>query len=359
MTSFAPPSPFRFRRFHTQLQSSTPSICFPPLYPNISCVPRMNSKSKSNKPNRKRPRSSTPGATASTSSGGFQILPLDTSMSKSTSSETPSIHPELSQTNKDNGGPDLKKTDSNGISLEHRLREEIKHPLRKPKQTLFATLSFSATIGLLFAFGRLAMERDSIYQVSKNVAIDITAILIFAYLTWREFEFGRRSLNSMAGIPQARDLPILSQQLPASVKLPFSNNFQSERLSQLLSQSDVVVVAGRREDVLKYVDRCETEPEPEHASKKLSLVAFATDSIGTRDESFKPAKAVASGKGEGAADWIAWLGDATPPRRNVALFRIDAKDKGSQSASSYAVAVDDPSSLPLPRQARRPLVVDV
>lgn len=266
----------------------------------------------------------------------------------------------------------LKRVDANGISLEARLREEIIHPLRKPKLTLFGTLAFSATLGFFFALGRLAAEKDSLALVSKNVAIDISAIALFGYLTWREVDFGRRSLNSIAGCPQPRDLPIIRQSASesSSFNLPFFNrssnsSSNNERLSSALRTSDVVIAAGRTVDLRKYLDRCMEQanynsaaPSTEYDSLHPTLVAFSTDRRDNTD-SLTGATVAPSPVEDSMKDWINWLGDAIPPRRNIALFRIEANDSARESANAYVVTVDDPFTAPLPENARKLTVIEV
>lgn len=274
---------------------------------------------------------------------------------------------------------ELQKLDANGISLEHRLREEIQHPLRKPKLTLFGTLSFSATLGFFFALGRLAANKDSVAQVSKNVVIDIAAIAVFSYLAWREVDFGRRSLNSIAGIPEPRDLRVTP--LPVEQRrrlLPFgggrngisgtpdlTDTPKMVTLSSLLPR-DVVVVAGRSSDVRKYLERCAAEAgyaSGEAASAfstaHPAVVAFTTDGREGDEDTFHGATAVSGRDAESKADWVAWLGDAVPPRKNLALFRIESSDKGRDGANAYVVTVDDPLTAPLPGEVEKAVIVEV
>lgn len=247
-------------------------------------------------------------------------------------------------------GPDLQKRDAAGISLEDRLREEIAHPLRKPKLTLFATLAFSATLGLFFALARLARADDSPAQVAQNVAVDVLAIGLFGYLAWREVQFGRRSLNSLAGRPEARDLQVMVLGNGATKAAPVVGGSSGRRLGTLLKGNDVVVVAGRAADVRKYLIRVDGDKD---AANGAVVVALPTDMRREEENAFEGATAVASGEAENAKDWSAWIGDAIPPKRNVALFRIEAGDNGRSAANVYVVAVGEPSSLPLPGSARR------
>lgn len=270
--------------------------------------------------------------------------------------------------------------------MEHRLREEILHPLRKPKLTLFGTLAFSATLGFFFACARLVTDNDGLLQVSTNVAIDITAVTLFGYLTRREFEFGRRSLNSLAGIPQPRDLRIiLNNYQPKSNNIVAKwwrrrrnnsagssnendNDSASQLIGELLKKADaILIVAGGRSDVLKYIERCEKEAEYNVNTTDISsygkvhpaLIAFATDGGFPGGMGVEAATAVATTGVEGKTDWVAWLGEAVPPRRNVALFRIEGEEGARETASECVVAVDDPAVLPLPEEARRLTVVEV
>lgn len=245
-------------------------------------------------------------------------------------------------------GPDLQKRDAGGISLEDRLREEIAHPLRKPKLTLFGTLAFSATLGLLFALARLARADDAPAQVAQNVVVDIAAIGLFGYLAWREVQFGRRSLNSLAGQPEARDLRVMVIDEGAMQGVPVVGGGSGRRLGALFQGKDVVVVAGRAVDVHKYLGRVAGE-----GGKSLAVVALATDARGEEENDFEGAVAVASGEADNTKDWSAWIGDAVPPRKNVALFRIDAGDDGRSAANAYVVAVGEPMTVPLPGNARR------
>lgn len=270
---------------------------------------------------------------------------------------------------------ELQKVDGNGISLEHRLREEILHPLRKPKQTLFATLAFSATLGFFIACGRLATARDTPTEVFTNISVDISAIALFAFLTWREFEFGRRSLNSIAGRPQPRDLPVVSinqSRVPRfRLRLPFRSStsdtgVSTSRLASLLSNADILIVAGRGNDIRKYLDRCvessnyqSNDPPSVYNNKHPSLVAFAIDGRESSNGSYAGATAVASQDNGKAADWINWLGDAVPPRRNVALFKIDARSNATEPARTYVVTIEDPLVAPLPADAKRHVIIEV
>lgn len=327
------------------LRPQNPSFHISPTCASKPPTSSANSK-KSRKPRPKRPRSKE-------NNSGFGIPDAAPS-----NAMPPPVQSEKPKEEVSSKIARLQKLDSNGISMEHRLREEIQHPLRKPKQTLFATLSISATLGFFFAIGRFAVEKDPALQVAKNVAIDVSAIVIFGYLTWREFEFGRRSLNSMAGRPQARDLPVVPLKPSTTFYIPFAKGTQTERLSAMVSRSDVLIVAGRRSDTLSYLGRCQTDGNMENMG--IALVVFATDMRGgSAEESFVGVDAVASAETENTADWIAWIGDAIPPRKNVGLFRIDKEDKGLESANAYVVAVDVPSALPLPDSAKRPEVVEI
>lgn len=267
-----------------------------------------------------------------------QSAPLSATPSVPSTQSSPSQSPQPS------AARDLQKRDAAGISLEHRLREEILHPLRKPKLTIFLTLAFSATLGMFFAMARAS--RDGLQQVSLNIAVDVLAISLFGYLAWTQVQFGRRSLNSIAGCPQARDLKILqldnSSHIPA---LPFRGSAKLKRLDSLLGR-DVVIVAGRAVDVEKYLER---------SAGGVRIVVVATDST-SQDNHFDRATAVASGEADHIKDWAAWLGDAVPPRKNIALFRIQEGDGGRNAANTYIVDVGSPTDLPLPAQAKRELI---
>lgn len=291
--------------------------------PAICATPPPSSSPDSQKPLSSRPH-------RKNSSAGFD--PTRASSDKRTSQEKESP-PRV---------PNLQKPDANGITLEQRLREEIKHPLRKPKQTLFATLSFSAGVGLFFALGRLAAAKDQPLTAANNIFIDLVAILLFGRLTYSQVEFGRRALNSIALRPEARDLPLV----PLQNSVPF---LPKHRVSTLLRAADVVVAAGRGVDVLAYLKR--------GGGDSVEVVAFPTDG-GKVTELGNVADGVAVTEGEGMADWIAWLGDAVPPRKNISLFRV-GKGTGKGAASSFVVAVDTPQDLPLPMEARKQEVVDV
>lgn len=230
--------------------------------------------------------------------------------------------------------------------MEDRLREEIAHPLRKPKQTLFGTLSFSALLGLFFALAR--SNKDTALHVAQNVAVDIAAIALFAWLTWREVQFGRRSLNSLAGRPQARDLQVLM--LGQDGKAVGNGK---EKMVGDLGRVDVVVAVGRAADLRKYLIRFEESRDDRPNMEKV--IVFPTDVQSNEERFYSGADAVASGETEKVKDWVAWLGDAIPPRRNVALFCIEAGDSRAGAASSYVVAVGDPSDIPLPANAKREL----
>lgn len=269
---------------------------------------------------------------------------------------------------------ELSKADANGISLEHRLREEILHPLRKPKQTLFATLTFSATLGLFFACARLIAEKDGLARVSTNVAIDAAAVTLFGYLTWRELEFGRRSLNSIAGRPQPRDLPIVKRTASSRprIRLPFRRDHvdaqRTERLSTLLRVSDTIIVTGRLNDVEKYLDRCAADAAytsnaalSDYGPAHPVVVACITDvrDSSTIENQISAATAFAAPGPDSSADWVAWLGDAVPPRRNVALFRISGQENATNAANAYIVTIGDPISVPLPADAKKLTIVEV
>lgn len=188
-------------------------------------------------------------------------------------------------------------------------------------------------------------SQDGLQQVSKNIAVDIVAISLFGYLAWREAQFGRRSLNSLAGCPQARDLKIVSLDNGSRKgALPFGGGAKVKRLDALLGR-DVVLVAGRAADVRKYLDR---------GGGGVRVVVVATDSR-NEEEGFEGATAVASGEAEHSKDWAAWLGDAVPPKKNIALFRIQEGDGGGKAANAYIVDVGLPTDLPLPSKAKREL----
>lgn len=289
---------------------------------------------KSKRAKRPRPRSSS----------GFATSPAD---------EAPPLPPEpaASETAAEAApGPDLQKRDAGGISLEDRLREEIAHPLRKPKLTLFGTLAFSATLGLLFALARLARADDAPAQAAQNVAVDIVAIGLFGYLAWREVQFGRRSLNSLAGSPEARDLQVMVLGEGATQAAPVVGGGSGRRLGALFKGKDVIVVAGRAMDVRKYLTRVDADGD---SSGGAVVVALPTDTQGQEDNAFEGAVAVASGEADNTKDWSAWIGDAVPPRKNVALFRIGAGDDGRSAANAYVVAVGEPMVLPMPGNAKR------
>lgn len=243
----------------------------------------------------------------------------------------------------------MQKRDAGGISLEDRLREEIAHPLRKPKLTLFGTLAFSATLGMLFALARLVRADDAPAQVAQNVAVDIAAIGLFGYLAWREVQFGRRSLNSLAGRPEARDLRVMVLDEKATQAAPIVGNGSGRRLGALFRGGDVIVVAGRAADVRKYLGRIDAS---ERVTGTPLVVALPTDVQGEEENAFEGAIAVASGEAENTKDWSSWIGDAVPPKRNVVLFKIESGDKGQSAARAYIVGVGEPMTLPMPADAK-------
>lgn len=336
----------------------------------ISSIHKIAPSAKASKSSRnKRPRSRHQGPTSS---------PQSTSKSKDLSNDDKysdsNDDVDTGDTSESIRARELNRVDANGISLEHRLREEILHPLRKPKQTLFATLTFSAILGLFFACARLIAEKDGIARVSTNVAIDAAAVGLFGYLTWRELEFGRRSLNSIAGRPQPRDLSIvrLTSTPRPRLRLPFRRENadapRTERLSTLLRVSDTVVVTGRLNDVQKYLDRCTVDAAyasnaalSDYSPAHPVIVACIIDvrDSSTIENQISAATAVAASGPDSSADWVAWLGDAVPPRRNVALFRIDAQEKATDAANAYIVTINDPLSAPLPVDAKYLKIVEV
>lgn len=252
------------------------------------------------------------------------------------------------QSNNSNSTPDLSKKDSNGISLETRLREEILHPLRKPRQTLFFTLGFSATIGLLVAIGRYLTKQDVFSTAAINVGIDISAMIIFYGLAWRDVEFGRRSINSLAKKTQLRDLPVLL--------LPTTSNSKPKLISRLLSD-DILLIVGKATDITKYLER---QDESDIQPSNLKIIVFPTDAVDINaSETFESVNGVAGGDVNATQDWRSWLAEAIPPRRNVALFRINKNDGGTNSPGEYVIAAGEPDMLPLPRDAFRSQVVDV
>lgn len=347
---FISPSPSLNSQCRRSLRAFAPTSVSPI---RIVLHPYAKTNSSKSHSGSKRPRSNkntSSGFTTSSKQPSQNIsqVPASSRTDQQQNPDTPS------QRISDSKTPDLQKLDANGISLEHRLREEIQHPLRRPKQTLFATLAFSATLGFFFACGRLAAEKDSFAQVAQNVAIDIIAITVFAYLTWREYDFGRRSLNSIAGCPQPRDLPISIANNSSVSSLSILSSTQ--RLSSLIKQSDIVIIAGRVSDLQRYIQRCIDISTDKSAPV---LVAFATDVRENMSDVCEGADAFPASDDEAITDWVAWLGEAVPPRRNVALFRIDARDAAVLPASDYIVAVEDPISLPLPSDARRPEIVEV
>lgn len=332
-------------------------------------TPYARAAPKSSRSKRPRPEKKTPGFGESKQAPS---APDDSTQSTQTSIEQ-KIRDDI--TEEEQRQRDLKKLDNNGISLEHRLREEILHPLRKPKQTLFGTLTFSASLGFLIACARLATARDTPDQVVVNISVDVAALALFGYLTWREFDFGRRSLNSIAGRPEPRDLPIVPLSSSFTPRLRFRLPFRpatadtavtNDRLSSLLSKADAVVVAGRVNDIRKYLDRCVQSADyqsndqlSKYNSKHPLLIAFAIDGRDSADAVYAGATAVAPRDNDKATDWINWLGDAIPPRRNVALFKIDAKANPKDPANAYIVTIDDPMTVPLPVDAKRHVVVEV
>ena len=304
-------------------------VCHFPRSVSIRHTPRCAAKRKSSSRS-KRPRSD-----------GFAApTPAQSSAPKTEPETDPAVEKRnISEDEQER----LQKADRNGITLEHRLREEIAHPLRKPKLTLFGTLAFSATVGLFFAIARI--QADPVERVVKNVLVDITAIVLFARLAYGQVLFGRRSLNSIAGKVQARDLGItgFKQQL----KLPFGSSKQ--RLSMLLTE-EIVIVAGRRADVLKYLGRAVASGDSQ------AVVAFSTDGNGKGQTLIG---VVAEADTDDVADWVNWLADAIPPRRNVSLFRVGKDDSTKTVANDCVVEIGDPEQLPLPSNARRTITVDV
>ncbi|PXF43329.1 hypothetical protein BWQ96_06968 [Gracilariopsis chorda] len=242
----------------------------------------------------------------------------------------------------------LQRLDRNGISLEHRLREEIKHPLRKPKQTLFGAFAFSATLGFFITLGRFAaVSDDSATQLFTNVAVNLTAASLFAYLTWTQVQFGRRSLNSIAGIPQARDLPIKRVSSSPSLTIPSWLSTGPQRLSSLLTTFDTVLVVGRKSELEKYLKRCQSTAE--NPQPAVALVVFATDFDKRNEEAYASgADAIALGEVKRDKDWLSWLANTLPSKRNIAVFRFARSDKAVNAADTYFVTQDLPASAPLP-----------
>lgn len=330
--TFCPATPHRFRQSTRQFPAVRQLAPVSPI-----CLAKRRDSGFASTPSPKSRRAKRP---RSNSSSGFS----QTSADDTTAPEAEPAADEAVAAS----GPDLQKRDAGGISLEDRLREEIAHPLRKPKLTLFGTLAFSAMLGLLFALARLARADDAPTQVAQNVVVDIAAIGLFGYLAWREIQFGRRSLNSLAGQPEARDLQVMVLNEGAVQAVPIVGGGSGRRLGTLFKGKDVVVVAGRAVDVQKYLGRVAGE-----GGERVAVVALATDARGEEENAFEGAVAVASGEADNTRDWSAWIGDAVPPRKNVALFRIDAGDDGRKAANAYIVAVGEPMTMPLPANARR------
>lgn len=232
--------------------------------------------------------------------------------------------------------------------MEHRLREEIKHPLRKPKQTLFGALAFSATLGFFITIGRFAaVSDDSVTKLLTNLSVNLTAATLFAYLTWTQVQFGRRSLNSIAGVPQARDLPIKRIASSSSPTLPSWFSAGPQRLASLITAADVLLLVGRKAEIEKYLKRCQSTAErPQPA---VALVAFATDVDKKDDESYASgADAIALAEVNRDRDWQAWLANSLPSKRNMAVFRFPRGDKAIDPADTYFVRQGLPASVPLP-----------
>lgn len=204
-------------------------------------------------------------------------------------------------------------------------------------------MTLSATLGLFFAIARV--RADPLEHVLKNVLIDAGALSLFGYLTYREIEFGRRALNSIARRVEARDLGIVGYKQGLSVPV-----LQGKQRLSLL-QGDLVIVAGRRGDILKYLGRA-VESGDSHP-----VLAFPTDGV-TGGQQQQITGTVAMANPEDVAVWVNWFGEAVPPRRNIALFRLQASDRDI-SAKDCVVEIGSPLLLPLPTYAKRPQTVDV
>ena len=328
-TSISSPLVFQFNKsFSSRIIKHTTTIS-----PTTHTPPYCRARSSRNKKS-KRPRSTSSSSENDQNDQKSKVL-TNTTQSTDINNKTQST-------------PDLSKKDSNGISLETRLREEILHPLRKPRQTLFFTLAFSATVGLLVAIGRYLTNQDVFSTAAINITIDISAMIIFYALAWRDVDFGRRSINSLAKKTQFRDLPVLL--------LPTNSNSKPKLISRLLSD-DILLIVGKATDITKYLER-RHQSDTQHSN--LQLIVFPTDAVDINaSETFQSVNAVAGGDVNATQDWRSWLAEAIPPRRNIALFRINKNDSGTNPPGEYVIAAGEPNMLPLPGDAFRSQVVDV
>lgn len=212
-----------------------------------------------------------------------------------------------------------------GITRDDRLREELQHPFRRPKLVIFGTLALSATVGTLFATGRLLLGADAVDVYAVNMAVNAPAIALFVFLAKREADFGRRSLGVLARCPEARDLPL-------GGRLRVGGAGGAEVLH---------VVAGRARDVAEVLLRTDVTG--------VSLVAVAVDA-GRLDQLVLGPRVWApelEDDPDSKTAWDAWLEDVNRPRKHVAVFRLPNAKQAKGLGGEYVVAVDDAENLDL------------
>lgn len=210
------------------------------------------------------------------------------------------------------------------ITRDHRLREELLHPFRRPKATIFGTLCVSAFVGTLFAVGRAALGRDAPDVFLFNMAINLPAALAFGALARREVVFGRRALGVIASCPEARDLPVGKKLRLGDVK------------------DGVWVVAGRARDLVDVLLKAEIG--------EARVVAVAVDA-GALEEQVLGEKVWAPAmEGDGKKAWDAWLGGVERSRRGVALFWVEQGARGM--GVDYLVEVKEKGVVDLGKLVR-------
>lgn len=210
------------------------------------------------------------------------------------------------------------------ITRDHRLREELLHPFRRPKATIFGTLCVSAFVGTLFAAGRAALGADAPDVFLFNTAINLPAALAFGALARREVVFGRRALGVIAGCPEARDLPLGKKLRLGDVK------------------DGAWVVAGRARDLVDVLLKAEIG--------EARLVAVAVDA-GALEEQVLGEKVWAPAmEGDGKKAWDAWLGGVERSRRGVAVFWVEQGARGM--GVDYLVEVKEKGVVDLGKLVR-------
>jgi Low psii accumulation1 / Rep27 len=242
------------------------------------------------------------------------------------------------------------------ITRDARLREEIAHPFRRVKVTVFGTLAISAAIGTLFATGRVLLGADAIDVYGVNCLVNVPAVLLFGWLAKREVDFGRRALGIIAKCSQARDLPL---------EAPPGVSSAPRRVGDLVLKGDLYIVAGRARDVADaLLDSGGGDDTP-------AIVACALDT-GVLDATYlglhvsvaascapQGAQGVKADSEEWRA-WGPWAGRVKRGRRDVAVFYLPKGDLARGLGDEYVLAVGAPGKVDLRTifDARQPGRVD-